>query len=112
LCFNVALLAKLWFTGLPRLVVRSLEISDLAAPPPELGRPVIDETRLDGQYDFKLQWDPTDSASTATPDATSNRLAGLSIVTALREQLGLRLIAKKGPVQVFVIERIERPSEN
>jgi uncharacterized protein (TIGR03435 family) len=78
----------------------------------ELGRPVIDETKLDGQYDFKLQWDPTDPVSTATPDDTSNSLAGLSIVTALREQLGLRLVAKKGPVQVFVIEQIERPSEN
>jgi bla regulator protein blaR1 len=77
-----------------------------------LGRPVIDETKLDGQYDFTLRWDPTDSVSTATPDVTSNPLAGLSIVTALREQLGLRLATKKGPVEAFVIEQIERPSEN
>jgi hypothetical protein len=34
LCFNVALLAKLWFTGVPWLAGRSLEISDVAAPPP------------------------------------------------------------------------------
>ncbi len=68
----------------------------------ELGRPVVDETGLDGQYDFKLEWAP-DLDTSAT---------GPSIFTALTDQLGLRLESKKGPVQVYVIEKIEHPSEN
>ena len=69
----------------------------------ELGRPVNDETGLTGQYDLKLEWTP-DAAATADP--------GASIFTALTDQLGLRLESKKGPVQVFVVEKIERPTEN
>ncbi len=78
----------------------------------ELGRPVLDETGLDGQYDFKLEWDRTESIAGSDPDAPTNGVMGLSVATALREQLGLRLVSKKGPVQVYVVEKIERPSEN
>ena len=56
---------------------------------------------LTGQYDFQLDW---------TPD--SEPASGPSIFTALTEQLGLRLESTKGPVQVYVIEKIEHPSEN
>jgi uncharacterized protein (TIGR03435 family) len=77
-----------------------------------LGRPVIDETGLEGQYDFKLQWDPTDSQAVSGGDAASDPVTGLPIAAALKEQLGLRLVSKKGPVQVYVVEKIERPSEN
>ena len=73
---------------------------------------MIDETGLEGQYDFKLEWDPTDSIAGSNPDAASNPVLGVSVATALKEQLGLRLISKKGPVQVYVVEKIERPSEN
>jgi uncharacterized protein (TIGR03435 family) len=68
----------------------------------ELGRPVSDQTGLDGQYDFKLDWSPDLDTSATRP----------SIFTALTDQLGLRLELKKGPVQVYAIEKIERPSEN
>jgi uncharacterized protein (TIGR03435 family) len=85
-------------------------LADVLAGP--LGRPVIDETGLEGQYDFKLLWDPTDSPAGSGTDATSDPVAGLSIAAALKEQLGLRLVSKKGPVQVYVVEKIERPSEN
>ncbi len=68
----------------------------------ELRRPVHDETGLTGQYDFKLEWAPDLDASATGP----------SIFTALTDQLGLRLESKKGPVQVYVIEKIEHPSEN
>jgi uncharacterized protein (TIGR03435 family) len=78
----------------------------------ELGRPVIDETGLEGQYDFKLEWDLTDSNAASDPGAASNPVIGTSLATALKEQLGLRLVSKKGPVQVYVVEKIERPGEN
>ena len=67
----------------------------------QLGRPVHDETGLNGEYDFKMDW---------APDSEPG--AGQSIFTALNDQLGLRLESAKGPVQVYVIEKIEHPSEN
>jgi uncharacterized protein (TIGR03435 family) len=68
-----------------------------------VGRPVIDETGLSGHYNVKLEW---------TPDTVDAGEGGGSIFTAVKEQLGLQLESKKGPVPVFVIEKIERPSEN
>jgi uncharacterized protein (TIGR03435 family) len=79
----------------------------------DLGRPVNDETGLTGQYDLKLDWTPDLAPSPETASArTDNPAAGPSIFTALTEQLGLRLESKKGPVQMYVVEKIERPTEN
>ena len=78
----------------------------------ELGRPVVDETGLEGQYDFKLEWDLTDSIAGSDLGAANNSATGVSLATALKEQLGLRLVSKKGPVQVYVVEKLDRPSEN
>ncbi len=73
-----------------------------------LGRPVNDETGLTGRYDFKLDWTPDFGSSPDHPDDTT----GPSIFSALTEQLGLRLESAKGPVPVYVIEKIQHPSEN
>jgi uncharacterized protein (TIGR03435 family) len=68
------------------------------------GRPVVNETGLTGFYDVKLQWTPdAEPAETAT---------GPTLVTAIQEQLGLKLEAKKGPVEIVVVDRAERPTEN
>jgi bla regulator protein blaR1 len=99
--------------GVGRVIASAQPIGRLAPLlEDELGRPVMDETGLQGQYDFKLEWDLTDSTTASDPGAASNPVTGVSLTTALKEQLGLRLMAKKGPVQVYVVERIERPSEN
>jgi uncharacterized protein (TIGR03435 family) len=67
-------------------------------------RPVIDQTGLRGRYDFTLEWsNPLDGAQDGTNP---------SIFTALREQIGLKLEARRAPVEVFVIDRTEMPSEN
>jgi len=67
------------------------------------GRPVRNETGLDGLYDIDLHWIPDNApADSVRP----------SLYTALQEQAGLKLEAKKGPVDVTVIDRAERPSEN
>ncbi len=82
------------------------------------GRPVIDKTGLAGKYDFILEWTPD-----AGPDARAQGFGdgvtepapapgGPTIFTALQEQLGLKLEAQKGPVQLIVIDRAEKPSEN
>jgi uncharacterized protein (TIGR03435 family) len=64
------------------------------------GRPVVDRTGLSGTYDIDLQWAPT-------PDAD-----GVSIFTAIQEQLGLRLEPSTAPLDVVIIESAQRPTEN
>ena len=69
-------------------------------------RPVIDATGLTGDYDFTLR-------GLAGPQATATEVeAATSIFTALPEQLGLRLVAEKAPVDVLVVDQVKRPSEN
>jgi uncharacterized protein (TIGR03435 family) len=68
-------------------------------------RPVIDKTALPGRYDFTLKW-TYDVSKEDEPDAPP------SIFTAIREQLGLRMDAVKGPAEVLVIDQLERPSAN
>ncbi len=70
-----------------------------------MDRPLVDETGLPEMYDFTLKWAPGDAQS---PDGN----APPGIFTAVQEQLGLKLEARKGPVDVVVIDRLERPSAN
>ena len=87
----------------------------------ELDRPVIDKSGLTGLFDFHLEWsrlatarllgrsaadDPSANASAST-DASSP-----SLFTAVQEQLGLKLEPAKGPVEVFIIDHVEKPFEN
>ena len=65
-----------------------------------VGRTVVDRTGLTGVWDFDLKWSPP-NAPTPDPDRPS-------IFTALQEQLGLRLDATTAPVEVLVIDRLER----
>jgi uncharacterized protein (TIGR03435 family) len=74
-------------------------------------RPVIDETGLKGAYDFTMTWTP-DEAPAGPPEEYRAPADGPSLFTAITEQLGLRLEARKAPAAVFVIEKIEKPSEN
>jgi uncharacterized protein (TIGR03435 family) len=67
-----------------------------------LGRPVIDKTGITSYFAIHLVFSSDDAA---TPDAPG-------IAQAIQEQLGLRLVPAKGPVDVLVIDHIERPSEN
>ena len=66
-----------------------------------LGTPVRDETGLTGTYDFTLEWSQDSSAD-----------SGPSIFTAVQEQLGLKLEAGKGPVDVMVIDHVEHATQN
>ena len=70
-----------------------------------ISRAVIDKTNLKGLFDFRLQFTPDNLLG--NPDAS-----GGSIFTAVQEQLGLKLESSKGPIEVIVIDSVERPSEN
>jgi uncharacterized protein (TIGR03435 family) len=79
----------------------------------QVGRPVIDQTGLTGNYDFDLAWSPAPRTSRATPDVVPRDQQpdeGLSLFTALEEQLGLKLEPSRGPVDVLVIDSVQRPT--
>lgn len=67
----------------------------------QLGRPVTDKTGLSGEYDFDLTWSTEEALDSTVP----------SVFTAL-QKFGLRLVSMKGPVEVIVIDGIEKASEN
>jgi uncharacterized protein (TIGR03435 family) len=75
-----------------------------------LQSPVLDNTRLKGFYNFSLEYaDPR----WGSVDHLARQLASRpDIFSAVQEQLGLKLEAKKGPVEILVVDHIERPSEN
>ena len=82
-------------TGVPmKVLAASLEN--------QLRRIVVDKTGLSGVWDFQGVWEIEPGPDSAAP----------SIFTGVREQLGLRLVPQKGPVNTLVIDHAERPSEN
>jgi uncharacterized protein (TIGR03435 family) len=73
-----------------------------------VGRPIVDKTNLTESYDFTLKFSfPLDG----NPDLT-NESSGPTIFTALQEQLGLKLETAKGPIEVVVIDSVQKPTEN
>jgi uncharacterized protein (TIGR03435 family) len=76
-----------------------------------VGRMVVDNTGLTGGYDVKLDWTLDDSVPTSVSAKASGSSAP-SIFTALEEQLGLKLVPTKGPVEVLVVDHVDTPSEN
>jgi uncharacterized protein (TIGR03435 family) len=81
---------------------------------PELERPVLDKTNLNGRYDIRLKWMPEvqPAGVTGGPDAAANAADLPGLFTALREQLGLELKSDRGPVEFLVIDSAEKPSPN
>jgi uncharacterized protein (TIGR03435 family) len=75
-----------------------------------LNEPIADETGLIGNYDFDLKWTPDPNQAYQRDEAADP--TGPSLFSAIQEQLGLKLEAAKGPVEVLVIDHVERPSEN
>jgi uncharacterized protein (TIGR03435 family) len=79
-----------------------------------VSRVVLNRTGLTGTFDLDVQW--TDLAMLlpggSLPDSPPPIDNPSSIFTALQEQLGLKLDSQKGPVDVLVIDRAERPTED
>ena len=78
-----------------------------------LDLPIVDGTSLQGRYDFDLEWAPDESQfGGQLRRATTNDESKPDLYAAMREQLGLRLQAGRGPVSTIVVDRVKRPSEN
>jgi uncharacterized protein (TIGR03435 family) len=74
-----------------------------------LSKPIVNKTKLDGKYDVELRWTP---ASIEMRSDASHEQDAPDILTAVQEQLGLKLQSAKGPVRVLVIDHVERPTGN
>ena len=87
-----------------------------------LDRKVMDKSGITGLFDFHLEFAPDEAtpmlrggrgvAGDPGNPAPAAEIAGPSIFDALQEQLGLKLLPDKGPVESLVIDHVERPSEN
>jgi uncharacterized protein (TIGR03435 family) len=87
-------------------------IADTFSAGTNLGRPMIDRTGLSGRFDFTLEW-TQERRSAAQPGVdVQPDSQGPSFEGALREQLGIKLQAQKGPLSVLVVDHVERPSAN
>ena len=75
-----------------------------------LDRPLDDRTGITGQYDVKLEWTPP--ALGTGPDSVPIAGDNISIFTAIRDQLGVKLDSGRGPVEMLVIDHIEPPDPN
>lgn len=87
----------------------------IAFQPEADGRVVIDKTGLTGKYDYSLQWAPEwmlARPASGDPASGDSEPAGPSLLTALQDQLGLKLVPEKAPVQVLVIDHVDPPSAN
>ncbi|MFZ0820814.1 MAG: M56 family metallopeptidase [Candidatus Acidiferrales bacterium] len=109
----------------------TLKITSYGAPFPNFAKMlsgplwhnIVDKTGLTGKYDFTLQWTP-DGASAPAAGGGDGAQSGTgvpsvsepsswpSIFTAIQQQLGLKLEPAKGPVEIIVIDHVERPSGN
>jgi bla regulator protein BlaR1 len=83
-----------------------------------LDRPVLDRTGLTGNYDFMFEWTPqlhgpgTPQEILPVAANTHSGQAGPTFQQDLQDQLGLNLEPQEGPVEVLIIEHIEKPTEN
>ena len=98
--------------GLGRIVANSVTIDRLATymqnPFTGIDRPVRDRTGLKGTWDVTIEWSVGSSDLATTPSIDS----GPTFLQALKEQLGLELQPTRGPVNVLVVDHIERPTDN
>jgi uncharacterized protein (TIGR03435 family) len=105
--------------GLGRVRFRGATMAGLASQLQlrVLDRPAVDQSGLTGRYDFTLDWRPDEfqfpnvpapqrAAAAAAADALPD------LFTAFQEQLGMKLQATRAPLDVLVIDRVSRPSEN
>ena len=78
-------------------------------------RVVVDSTGLMGRYDLELKWTPAPGEWTAPPPPAGGESApvdGPSLFTAMQEQLGLKLQSQTGPIDMLVIDSVEKPDAN
>jgi uncharacterized protein (TIGR03435 family) len=94
--------------GAVRVGARNITIAFMAdSMSSGFDRPMLDKTGLTGTFDYILEFSPEVGG-----DAAADAAAGPSLEDAIREQLGVKLVRQNGPVEVLVVDHVERPSAN
>jgi uncharacterized protein (TIGR03435 family) len=102
-----AMLTPGWFSA------RSITMQELTSPLTQLmRRPVVDETGLTGEFDLDVFFQPEGLGGVLVGPPPQSVSDAPALTTALQDELGLRLEPRRGPVDVLVVDRIERPTEN
>ncbi len=76
-----------------------------------LGTQVVDMTEIKGLFSFRVEWTPENPRPTSDGDLPEAPL-GPSLYTVVQQELGLRLESRKIPIEVLVIDKAEKPTEN
>jgi uncharacterized protein (TIGR03435 family) len=111
-------LPGLWFSQLGNLHVTNATMTDFTHLMQEavLDRPVVDQTNLQGRWNFNLKWTPDESqfvgAGIKITPPKDEADAPPPLFTAVQEEVGLKLDATRTSVPVFVVDHVEKPSEN
>ena len=112
-------LPGLFFRGRPGdLVVHNATMGDFVGllQNAVLDRPVLDKTGVSARWDFTLNWTPDDSQfgglAAKLPPPADGTATPPALYTAIQEQIGLKLDATKSAADVFVVDHIEKPSDN
>ncbi len=105
------------FRALGRMFAVNATMTDLAGllQMMVLDRPVIDQSGIADRFDFNLNWTPDEfqfPSAGQRPTAPANPDAPPDLFSAFQEQLGMKLDATKAPVDVIVVDKVTRPSEN
>lgn len=112
--------------GMGDFTAQGVPLSTLAsALSNRTGRKVIDKTGLTGQYDISLKWTPEEGegpmfrgpgggppGGAGPAQRPPDDASAPPLFTALQEQLGLKLESEKGPVEVVVVDRVQKPTAN
>jgi uncharacterized protein (TIGR03435 family) len=93
-----------------RMVTTALLVRMMTNPASGVDRPVIDRTGLTGTFDLSIEWTPAITPPPGFGFAPDE--GGPTFFEAIQEQLGLKLQAQTGPVDVLVVDHVEEPSAN
>ena len=105
------------FGGLGSLMARNAKMTDVTGvlQGTVLDRPVVDQSGVEGRYDFSLRWTPDEfqfAGFPKIPPPADNGTAPPDLFTAVQQQLGLKLESAKAMAEVYVIDHMTKPSEN
>jgi uncharacterized protein (TIGR03435 family) len=111
-------LPALFFRRLGDLTVRNATMGDFAQlmQGAVLDRPVVDQTGLSGRFDFTLNWTPDEfqfgGLGIKPPPPSDKPDAPPDLYSAIQQQIGLKIESTRAPVDILVIDRVEKPSAN
>ncbi|MEO5926224.1 MAG: TIGR03435 family protein [Bryobacteraceae bacterium] len=110
-------LPGLGFQGLGRMRATNATMSDFAGLLQfmVLDRPVLDQSGIQDRFDFMLNWTPDEfqfPTAGQRPPAATGPDAPPDLLTAVQEQMGMKLESTKAPADVYVVDKVSKPSEN